>query len=658
MRLLSMLYQINRYGSYLIAFSSLFITGCGGSRLDVTCSPSPQFNSTPPTTATVGQQYNYVVHAVHECGLLPFTCANFYVVQAPSGTSDGSPQNIAWIPSADQVDHDVHFAIATVPDYCGNSTTQSWNVRVLPYIAPLTVHAVSPANSDVPVNSIISVSFSQPVNSQTVTTASFLVSGPSGNITGNVQTSGSQVTFTPSADLPHDSLLTATITTVVQDLVGTALTSNYSWTFSTSAAPDITPPTVPDGLSATRTTGSEIEFSWISSTDNSGIAGYQVYRDGAYMKSVTNLALLSSWEGGLDFNTQYCYTVSASDYSGNESAQSIPLCVTTLDFASGSVATWGGSRSHSDGTISSISSPDVIANIDSVSAITLGSQAFAVKSDDTVWQLDLLPPTQVSGLGNVLTVSAGENHSLAVKSDGTVWVWNSNYYGQFGNGTTQDSLVPVQMLAVGQVVAVAAGIAHSLALQPDGSVWASGGNWLGQLGDGTTISKDLPVQVPSLSNIVEISAYRNQSLALKSDGTIWAWGDNGFGSYRSTPSQVIGISNGISIAQGHGFALAVKADGTVWGWGINTSGQLGDGTTTSRTTPAQVTGLTNVIAVAAGDAHSMALRSDGTVWAWGNNSSGELGDGTTISETIPVQVLGISQAKAIAAGGHGSMALR
>jgi alpha-tubulin suppressor-like RCC1 family protein len=530
----------------------------------------------------------------------------------------------------------------------------------MPYIPPLTVIAVSPANGDlnVPVNSTISASFSQPINSQTAMTSTFLVTGPSGSIAGNVQTSGSQLTFTPNASLPFASTMTATLTTSVKDLLGTTLTSNYNWTFSTGAAPDITPPSVPSGLSTSLITGSEVDFSWGASVDNSGVAGYKVYRDGTYLQSVTNLALLATWDSGLNFNTQYCYSVSAYDFSLNESAKSIPLCVTTLDFTSGNVAAWGGGRSHPDGTISILTTPDVVVNISGVRSITLGVQPFAVKSDNTIWQLDLIPPSQVPGISNVIAMAAGNNHALAVKADGTAWAWNTNYYGQFGNGTTTDSLIPVQMLNVSQVAAVAAGIAHSLVLQTDGSVWATGGNWLGQLGDGTTISKTAPVKVPTLSNVIAISASWDQSLALKSDGTVWAWGGTSYSNYLAAPSQIPGISNAVAIAQGHGFALAVNADGTVWAWGSNLSGQLGDGTNTNRTVPVQVAGLTSVIAVAAGDAHSLALKSDGTIWAWGNNANGALGDGTTISKNSPVQALRLNQVKAIAAGGNTSLSLR
>jgi hypothetical protein len=522
-------------------------------------------------------------------------------------------------------------------------------------VAP-TIPLVDPGDgSFAPTNTTIRAWFSEPVNPQTVTTASFLVSGASGSIAGNVETSGYAVTFTPSAYLPYSSTITVTITTAVTDFAGNALASNYSWTFSTNAAPDTNPPTVPTGLSATRVTASEVDLSWASAVDDVGVAGYKIYRDSIYIQTVTHLALLSTWDRGLSFNTQYCYTISAYDLSGNESAQSGPVCVTTLDFLPGGIATWGGRWYDSQGQwVRTI--PDVIADISSVSVISPQGN-LAVKSDGTVWQLGF-ESIQVQNLSNATAAAGGFGFSLAIRSDGTVWAWGRNTSGQLGDGTTTSTTTPVQMLNLSQVVAVATGAGHSLALKSDGTVWATGGNWFGQLGDGTTTSQTAPIRVLTPSNIIAIAASYNYSLALKSDGTVWAWGGGGPSSYLSTPTQVPGISDGIAIAQGLGFSLAVKADGTVWAWGGNGEGELGDGTITSRTTPGQVTGLSNVIAVASGYYHSLALKADGTVWAWGGNMDGQLGDGTTINKSVPVQVLRVHHATAIAAGQSTSAALR
>jgi len=261
------------------------------------------------------------------------------------------------------------------------------------------------------------------------------------------------------------------------------------------------------------------------------------------------------------------------------------------------------------------------------------------------------PQSKVNATDDVfLMLAGGIYHTLALRSDGTVWAWGQNGAGQLGDGTTTNRKTPVRVLELTDVVGVA-GSNHSLALKSDGTVWAWGYNNSGQLGDGTTTDRNTPVQVLGITGVVSIAAGTWHNLALKNDGTVWAWGYNNNGqlgdgttTLRTTPVQVLGITGVVSIAAGSWHSLAFKNDGTVWAWGYNNYGQLGDGTTTQRNTPVQVSGLTGiagltgVVDIAAGYFHSLALKSDGTVWAWGSNSEGLLGNGYTTNSNTPVQV--------------------
>lgn len=110
-------------------------------------------------------------------------------------------------------------------------------------------------------------------------------------------------------------------------------------------------------------------------------------------------------------------------------------------------------------------------------------------------------PVQVVGLNGITAIAAGDYHSMALKNDGTLWVWGLNQYGLLGIGSTTDSNVPVQVSSLTGVAAIAAGWEHSLALKNDGTLWAWGYNYRGQLGDGTTTNRDLPVQVTGLCDI-------------------------------------------------------------------------------------------------------------------------------------------------------------
>jgi alpha-tubulin suppressor-like RCC1 family protein len=107
-----------------------------------------------------------------------------------------------------------------------------------------------------------------------------------------------------------------------------------------------------------------------------------------------------------------------------------------------------------------------------------------------------LTPVQVIGLTNVLAISAGGHLSVALKSDGTVWAWGSGQNGQVGDGgSPADRLTPVQVSGLTNVLAISAGLDHALALKNNGTVWAWGYNGFGQIGDGTTNDALVPVPV-------------------------------------------------------------------------------------------------------------------------------------------------------------------
>ncbi len=127
-------------------------------------------------------------------------------------------------------------------------------------------------------------------------------------------------------------------------------------------------------------------------------------------------------------------------------------------------------------------------------------------------------PDQVIGLSDVIAISAGEYHSLAVRSDGTAWAWGDNLYNQLGDGTTTMRATPVQVSGLTGVTKVAGSYLHSLALKSDGTVWAWGANYSGQLGNPDAGSQSsVPVQTLGLSHATDIAGSRggSQSFALE-----------------------------------------------------------------------------------------------------------------------------------------------
>lgn len=290
----------------------------------------------------------------------------------------------------------------------------------------------------------------------------------------------------------------------------------------------------------------------------------------------------------------------------------------------------------------------------------------------------LLSETCSAILTDVVAIAAGEEHSLALKRDGSVWSWGIGNNGELGDGLSADGgpshvqFVPTQVLDLAEIVAIAAGSHHSFAVGHDGMVYGWGQNDFGQIGDGSQVNRSTPVPVLfRFDGPHALAAGTAHSLALKREGTVWGWGyawesrlGQGCGG-ATVCADTLEIDSSLqdvrAIAAGHGHNLALLGDGTVRAWGLNHFGQLGDGTTTERDTPVAVTDLTDVVQIAAGGDKSIALKSDGTVWAWGTRINGQLGDGGDDTgpafRSTPVQVVGLTGIVAIAAGSTHSLAL-
>ena len=277
------------------------------------------------------------------------------------------------------------------------------------------------------------------------------------------------------------------------------------------------------------------------------------------------------------------------------------------------------------------------------------------------------------------SIAAGDDRTLLLHSDGTVWASGYNYDLELGNGTHEDSdsYMKVSGLPSG-IIAVASEGATSLALANDGTVWTWGYANVGDLGTGATVDTSAPAQVQTasgvLTGIIAIAGGEDFGMALKNDGTVWSWGAGFFGelgngansdSYVAVQvSQSTGLTQAVAIGCGGLHAIAVNSDGTVWCWGSNASGQLGMSLgTTDSNVPEQVSGITGVITAVSGgggyynnNGYSFALENNGTVWAWGDNSDGELGDGGTTSIVTPEHLTSLSGVASIL-GNHGNSAL-
>ncbi|RUT38533.1 hypothetical protein EJP82_27140 [Paenibacillus anaericanus] len=420
---------------------------------------------------------------------------------------------------------------------------------------------------------------------------------------------------------------------------------NLSEEVSGDAKVDKTRPTTPKGFEILSYNYNQIKISWLPSTDNVEVTGYDVYQNSVFIGSTTDTEFTFN---NLVANRSYTFTVVARDEATNSSLDGIFVVRTPKSMVGTGI----------DHTLQVKSDGKVLAwgfnNQGQLGDGTTSSKTTAV---------------EVPGLTGVLSVAAGTSHSLALKSDGTVWSWGSNGYGQLGNGA--HSLIPVQVKNLSGITGIAANGNTSYALKGDGTVWSWGSNDYGQLGDGTTTTRTLPVQAIGVSGVSELAAGYRYVYALRTDGTVYGWGvstsnfiPGASGSPTTKAILMTGLTNIASIGTSNG-GLALKKDGSVVVWGGNYSAVTpvnglsgiesiaggssnyaiaGDGSVWNwknwtNDTPIQMAGLSDIDAVAVGKNHAVASKADGSTYAWGSaNTQGELGDGTTVAHSTPALV--------------------
>jgi alpha-tubulin suppressor-like RCC1 family protein len=256
------------------------------------------------------------------------------------------------------------------------------------------------------------------------------------------------------------------------------------------------------------------------------------------------------------------------------------------------------------------------------------------------------PVTTFVGGNNWKQVSCGNNHIAAIKTDGTLWGWGFNGDGEMGDNTGTDRLTPVTTFSGGiDWKQVSCGKFSTAAIKTNGTLWTWGLNGYGQLGINILNSRITPVTTfAGGNNWKQVSNSGNHMAAIKTDGTLWTWGNNQQGQLginvvtiinaRCTPvTTFVGGTNWKQVSCGSASILsascaAIKTDGTLWTWGDNSfgSGQLGTNNSITRSTPVTTfAGGTNWKQVSCGGYHMAAIKTDGTLWSWGLNTSGEIG---------------------------------
>lgn len=286
---------------------------------------------------------------------------------------------------------------------------------------------------------------------------------------------------------------------------------------------------------------------------------------------------------------------------------------------------------------------------------------------------ETLVPTRIGTDSDWAFVSCGPAHNLAIKTNGTLWSWGDNFNGATGQGTTSgNTLVPTQVGTATNWKIVAAGGAHSLGVRTNGQLWAWGRNNFGQFGNGNTLSSAVTTaqRIGTATNWDSVYAGRDASFGIRTSGSLWSWGSNAFGltalsteeGNTLTPTQIGSATNWkklvitvpTTFTQTH--VLALTTDGTLWSWGANTNGKTGLGISTGNTLVASQIGNDNDwIDCAAGRIHSLGVKNNAKLYGWGQlgaATAGGFGD-----RTVPVIVSGQDIWKRVSAGNQFSAAI-
>jgi alpha-tubulin suppressor-like RCC1 family protein len=300
--------------------------------------------------------------------------------------------------------------------------------------------------------------------------------------------------------------------------------------------------------------------------------------------------------------------------------------------------------------------------------------------------VDQIRPMAVAGLPTVQSISTGFGHACAVSRDNFAWCWGDNTLGQAGGTAAQcpspggpsPCLPSPATVGPPGVMTIAAGGDHTCAvLMSNGAVYCWGDNSYGQLATGAPGPPAGPVQSyafpPAYFGGISLSLDSPGHTCLLESNTIGCWGADDYS--ESGPQSACGttqcnptfavvrpnydpanpLSFG-SVASGRGFTCAVTLAGTVFCWGLNSSGQLGDGTVMNRPPTMAPNPLNGIASLSAGSAHVCALNMSGAVYCWGLNGQGQCGSGPTHQMT-PTQIGNLPPVTAVAAAATSTCAI-
>ncbi len=447
-----------------------------------------------------------------------------------------------------------------------------------------------PAGHDVPLNAIIVIVFSEPIDPATLTTTSVQLSRGATLVAGTVRpgdTVGLRAEFQPDSLLAARTEYLLVVTQAIRDASGLPLDSAFAVPFTTGAQ------TPASGL-----VFASVSAGWLHSCGltTAGVAycwGDNIYReigDGTMLERLTPVVAL----GG-----RILASLSAGDlHNCGQTPSGVGYC--WGDNSSGQLG--GGDTTRRTGAVA-----------------VLGGISFAA-------------------------VSAGASHSCGVSTTGVAFCWGTNLYGELGIGDTTTRTIPTQVVGALRFAQVSAGPRHTCGITTVGSAYCWGSNYAGELGNGTTANSPTPEAVAGGLTFATVSAGESHTCGVATAGVAYCWGNGvAVGDGVDTahlslkPVPVVGGLSFVMVSAG-GHTCGVTTASLAYCWGSNAAGELGDGTTIDRFSPVQVLGGLRFAVISAGSFHTCGVTTAGTAYCWGNNDFGTLGDGTNDTSFVPVPV--------------------
>ena len=280
---------------------------------------------------------------------------------------------------------------------------------------------------------------------------------------------------------------------------------------------------------------------------------------------------------------------------------------------------------------------------------------FLFDEDNALWELGSSGLSLVSTI-QWQTVAGGGDHRCGIATDGTMWCWGRNDFGELGLGHNDTVPVPTQVESADDWIYLASAGSMVCGIRSPGYLWCWGDNQNRQLGVGDNVNRNIPTQVGTDDNWLQVAGGTHHTCAVKKDGTLWCWGAGSNartglgedGGSKSTPQQVLAEDDPdaeiawLQVATGFEHSCGRRADGSLWCWGNTEDGRLGLpdlGGAASVLSPRRLQPDSEWIEVQAGGGSGCALDSGLQLWCWGTNGKGELGIGEGMPDSdVPTPV--------------------